>query len=172
MNKDPIIGLTPRKLARILGLTLTSDQEDDPTSADVAELLNKCLHAHLHDEGGKDFAWIDLLGDQWADHDSPDGTALIDLLISPKSSLKTIKAIRKCAKQRAARNAMDPEYSVAITVYFAAIASAILFHGSKITTYSYESLEISFSRLASKTWMPEELGFLLTRARDLCSSRR
>ena len=173
MNRDPILGLAPRKLARILGLSVTSDQGDkDLSNMEVAELLDKCLHTGVSDKDNEMTTWTDLLENLKADQETSCGTAMIDILTSSKSSLKGIRTVRKCSKQRAARNGMDPEYSVAITLYFAAIANALLFHGTKITTYSYESLEVSLNRLVSKPWMPKELGMLMAKASDLCKSRR
>ena len=173
MNRDPIFELAPRKIARILSLTLASDREDnDLGNADVAGLLDRCLHARLPVEDFGELTWTDLVANLTADQEASRGTVLADVLTASGSSLKSIRSIRRCAKQRAARNAMDPEYSVAITLYFAAIANALLFHGTKITTYSYDSLETSFNRLVSKPWMPEELGNLLTEARGYCRDRR
>jgi len=172
MDRDHILGLAPRKLARILGLTLAGDREDQTLGENgVAELLDRCLHARVPDKGNQELTWSGFLENLKADSEIPDGIVLVGLLTNSMSSLKTVKAVRKCAKQRAARNVMDPEYSVAITLYFAAIAHALVFHGAKITTYSYSALETSFNRLVSKPWMPEELGILLARAGDYCRTR-
>lgn len=173
MNHDRIRGLAPRKLARILGLSLTWDQKDEEAAeTDVAGLLEQCLMGRVPERDNRELTWTDLLEELKTGQESREGTVLLELLTSRKSSLKAIRAVRRCAKNRAARNSMDPEYSVAITIYFSAIANALVFRGTKITTHSYDSLEKSFGRLAGKPWMPEELGILLQRAGDYCRSRR
>jgi len=169
MNRDSILGLAPRKLARILGLTMSSDNKDDDLAhADIAELLSKCLHAKLPVAVRRELSWADLLNNLAPNQENNNVIVLIDVLTSPRSSLDTIKAIRKCAKSGAARNNTDPEHSVAITLYFAAIAHALLFQKVKITTYSDEALRVSFDQLISKPWLPKELRKLFVEAGRAC----
>jgi hypothetical protein len=173
MNRDSILGLAPRKIAEILGLTLGPERKDQPSDgSDVADLLEKCLCAKVQVEGAEMLSW-DSLQQQSIDCDAKsEGQELGDLLTSSKSDMKVIKAIRKCAKQEAVRGTVDPEHSVATTIYFAAIANGLLFHGAKITTYSYESLQASFDKLGSKPWMSAELRKLFSKALRLCKHRK
>ncbi|KPL20813.1 MAG: hypothetical protein AMJ75_11170 [Phycisphaerae bacterium SM1_79] len=65
----------------------------------------------------------------------------------------------------------EPEHAVAVAIYYAAIASALVFHDVKVTTHSYESLEASFTRLINKPWMSAELNSLFIRALKLCRKK-
>jgi len=99
------------------------------------------------------------------------GKTLGEVLTDPKSDLAAIKKIREYAKTMAARKGAGTERAVAVAIYYAAIASALLFHNVKITTHSYELLDASFEKLIGKAWMSPELTQLFTKARKLCRKR-
>jgi hypothetical protein len=64
------------------------------------------------------------------------------------------------------------EAALATTIYYAALASAPVYHDRKITQYSYEALEQSFATFAAKQWVGPELTELFSRARHLCREKR
>jgi len=82
--------------------------------------------------------------------------------------LAVVRAIRRYAKERAARRCSEAEHAAMTTIYFAAIANALAFHDVKVTTYSYESLRSSFAKLQAKHWMPEDLADLFDKATQRC----
>jgi len=63
------------------------------------------------------------------------------------------------------------EVGDADAIYFGAIASALLFHDTKITSYSYPSLAESFKTMTEKRWMAPELARHFSKARNLCKKK-
>jgi len=63
------------------------------------------------------------------------------------------------------------EHQVANTIYYAAIAYALVYHERRITRYTYESLGKSFSRLRREQWIPLQIGGLFAMAATFCHSK-
>jgi hypothetical protein len=98
------------------------------------------------------------------------GKPIMELLQNPESDISLIECIKrynhrlsKCTKSKAERD-------VAITLYYAAIACALVFHKKKITTFSFETLGHSFSSLVGKPWISTQLVVLFKEARKVCQS--
>ena len=174
MNRDSTLGLDPQKLARLVGITLDSegDVERDNPGQSTSELIHTCLAETLL----FDTAMIDdlpvVIGHTEKDHTFHAGKRLGELLIDPKSDLEMIREVRRYAKKAASLKKSQIRHAVAITVYFAAIANALIFHHLKITTVSYESLKDSFDNLADKPWMPPDLVELFRKAREVRDRER
>lgn len=103
-------------------------------------------------------------------HGSSDGAgrALSQLLMNPQTDLAMVRTLKDYAKALSLSDAQGPEHTAAIAVYYAAIASALVFHGRKITRHSYETLRGAFSQLAEKNWLPREMKELFRRGREAC----
>jgi len=99
------------------------------------------------------------------------GRPLGGLLLDPSTALSVIKTIKEYGKTLSERQTAESSHAVAVTIYFAAIANALVHHGEKITQHSHEHLARSFGMLASKPWMPDELGKLFAQAAEMCRSR-
>jgi len=166
MNKESTSGLNPVKLARLFGITLHSEGSKDRENS--IENMAELIQAHLAGALPLDTAIIDelpvLIGRLQRDLSHHAGRTLGDVLTDSESDLEIIKKVRRYAKRMAARN----RHAVAITIYFAAIANALVFHQVKITTHSYESLETSFGNLVNKPWMPARLVRVFAKARKVC----
>lgn len=96
------------------------------------------------------------------------GQALGQLLMNPHTDLAIVRALKDYAKALSRCGAQGPEHTAAIVVYYAAIASALVFHGKKITRHSYETLRGAFSQLVEKNWLPREVKELFRRSREAC----
>jgi len=99
------------------------------------------------------------------------GRTLGDVLLSGQSDLILIQAIKDCSKTLSVTLDSETETALARTVYFAAIAGALVYHNRKITQNSYETLAESLAMLIEKQWMASELVALFTRARQICQRR-
>ena len=170
MRKDSTLGLSPGKLARLLGITLDSESGDE--RKDFVRSASDLIQAHLAGTLPFETAVTDelpaIIGRLRDDLIAHGGKTLGDVLTDPKSDLDTIRSIRRYAKRMASRKSSKARHAVAIAIYFAAIANALTFHDVKITTHSYGSLRASFGNLAKKPWMPAELVRLFTKACKLC----
>ncbi|UCG59807.1 MAG: hypothetical protein JSU70_09855 [Phycisphaerales bacterium] len=173
MKTDSILGLDPKRIARLFGITFDSDNQENGNSDEVtAEYLQACLAATVTTDTQVMGGWPGIIRRLRGDNGHDPEQTLGDVLTRPGSKLSTIRKIRRYAKQRASRESSEAERSVAITIYFTAIANALLFHGVKITTHPYESLETSFGMLIAKRWMPAELSELFEKARRACKKMR
>ena len=173
MSRDSTMGLSPDKLARLLGVSIEkegSKAEKNEPGCSSFELMwaGWCeglgLDVQRNDgRGASGGATPGISAEEARD-------SILALLLDSESDIKTIKKLRRYAKNVASR-AVEPERSLALSVYFGAIANALLFHNTKITTYSYKAMEASFSKLLDKDCVPEELFSLFTRAAKVSRKR-
>ena len=87
------------------------------------------------------------------------------LLFSPNTELMALLTLKNCAKKLTARlQRGSVEYDTMLAIYFAAIASALVFHHQKISMHSEEALALAFVRFKEKLWMTRELAELFWKA--------
>lgn len=102
---------------------------------------------------------------------SVSGLPLGDLLQDSQTKIAIIRRIKDFAKELG-NSAQDTiERDVALAVYFAAIAGALLFHSVKISEYSYKELEQSFNTLTGHDWIPPDLSRLFKKANEYCGNK-
>ena len=168
MAKHSILALGPRKVARLLGISFGSAEED---KADSEHMIAEMLEARLAGPLPGDAAALQEPPEAVVKRDSGtgqySGVSLGDVLTAPETEFATIKQIRQYAKKATRGKSRETEH-VAVTIYYAAIANALLFHQARITSYSYSSLEVSFNRLIKKSWMPPRLRHLFVDAAGAC----
>jgi hypothetical protein len=103
--------------------------------------------------------------------DAVSGLSLGKLIQNTQTKTTLLRNIKEYAKQLGTSAPNEIERDVALVVYFAAIAHALVFHNVKITKHSYESLRVSFSDLVEKPWLPIELARLFTKAGKVCNDK-
>lgn len=93
-----------------------------------------------------------------------------EILLDESSSLATLKRVKNYGKKLARRQieSGSTDDIVAVAIYYAAIASALVHHQQRITSYDGSYLGRSFSFLAEKSWMSPELTCLFHRAAGAC----
>lgn len=96
------------------------------------------------------------------------GETFGSLLKDPETNITTIKKIKNFSKRIVESAKSEAEHDAAAAIYYAAIASALVFHGQKITTFSYDKLKDSFSALIRNTWLTPDLVKLLREAHKQC----
>ena len=100
------------------------------------------------------------------------GRPLGEILLNPHSDMDLLAAVKEASKTLSCTLDSKTETALARTVYFAALASALVHHNTKITQNSYQTLAESLALLMAKRWMVPELVELFSRARRMCVSRR
>ena len=100
------------------------------------------------------------------------GKSLLDVLLNPKSEAGLLQAIKDYSKNLSCSSTCEAEIAAATIIYYAALASLLIYHEKKITQYSYEALAESFALLMEKKWIAEELAELFSHARRICKSKR
>ena len=95
-----------------------------------------------------------------------------EILLDPETDISLLRAIKDYSKEFSSTLVSKAEMAVAITIYYAALASALLHHDKKITQYSYERLGQYFTLLKEKKWITPELIDLFSQAHIICQNRR
>ncbi len=96
------------------------------------------------------------------------GNTIEDLLLNKDVGVGLVKKVKELNNKRSCRTDYKVEKEVAIAIYYAAIASALVFRGQKITGFEYSDLEKSFKQLKGKSWIPTDLCDLFERACGVC----
>ncbi|MHC4542651.1 MAG: hypothetical protein ACYS74_23200, partial [Planctomycetota bacterium] len=81
------------------------------------------------------------------------GLPVGDLLLSPQTKIAVIRRIKDFAKDLGRSASDESRRDVALVVYFAAVASALVHHKVKISRHAYDTLEESFKRLSTHDWV-------------------
>ena len=165
MDEKPIRDLSPEALARLLAIGSDDSQEDDGA---IAEQLRDRLAGTLPLDPDVVDCLPVILGRLSREllplRGQPLGKALVDQSVD----LDIVRGIKAYTKKLAGRARSEPEHATAITIYFAAIAGALVFHDEKISALSYEKLDRSFATLIDKPWMAPQLVQLFAKARKVC----
>lgn len=99
------------------------------------------------------------------------GEPLGKLLQDPQVGLSVLERIKEYAKELGGSTKSQVERDVALVIYYAAIAGALLHHDKRITQYSYADLKDSFEALSKQTWIPQDLTEMFTRAFEHCKEK-
>jgi hypothetical protein len=93
------------------------------------------------------------------------GEPIGKLLSDPRTDIALIRRIKDYARRLSTSAKSKPEHHAANTLYYAAIASALVHHSTRITTHSYTDLKKSLTRLTDEHWVPEALTELFVGAK-------
>ncbi len=174
MENESVYGLRLDQLASVFSIGV---EDSDPIGAGgndnrMAGLLREQLSSVLPRDSLLFDALIMMLGRLGCDVRSLAGRSLLQVLSSPQSDIGLLQAIKDCSKKLSASLDSKTEATLATTIYYAALASALVYHDRKITQYSYGALDQSFATFAAKKWMIPELAGLFVRAGKACQGKR
>lgn len=166
MEKKTTYGLRLDQMADLFALGV--DDPDVTAGGDDEAALRELLREQLTCTTPKGSLLLDTLVMMI---DPLHGKTLGEVLLSAESDLDLIHAIKDCSKTLSVTLDSRTETALARTVYFAAIAGALVHHDTKITQNSYETLAESLAMLIEKPWMAPELVELFGQARQICERR-
>ncbi|MFC1762653.1 hypothetical protein ACFL6U_11305 [Planctomycetota bacterium] len=174
MNKKPTtFGMYSQKISDLLKVGTDELQnplaeEQDQKKADLLhDILNATLPVCFEDENGlsgESAGWqrtVEVLS----------GDSVGELLQDPETDLSFVRTIKDHGRRVSSSTASEVEHEVGNTVYFAAIASALIFHSVRISRLSYVDLKKSFHRLTSEDWIPQWLIELFGQACDISTKK-
>lgn len=174
MENESIHGLRVDQLANVFAIGV-----DDPDPAgtggsdeSMARLLQEQLCRALPRGSLLFDALIMMMGRLGCDVRSLAGRSLLEVLLSPHTDIGFLQAIKDCSKKLSTSLDSKAEAALATTIYYAALASALVHHDRKITQYSYEALDRSFATFAAKNWVAPELVALFSKAGGVCRDKR
>ena len=146
-----------------------ADEIDGSISEQTGNLLRARLAGPLPADAGQAEALPALLGQLRECLFPMGGKPMQDIFLDPEPDLDVLEAIKRQAKHVADAEKAPPDHDVHITLYYAAIASALLFRDVKISTFSYADLAKSFERLCQQDWMPDRMRRHFRAAQKRCA---
>ena len=174
MDKKSTYGLTLEQLAELLSIGIDEMNFLDELSDDegIAGLLQDRLISSLPRDASLLDSLLVIMGKMGYGLQSLAGKSLGGVLLDPKTDIGLLQAIKTYGKKLSFTVDGENENAVAITIYHAAIASALVYHNEKISRFSYDKLDQSFAMLIEKEWMTEELKEIFSQARSICQAKR
>ena len=98
------------------------------------------------------------------------GDSLEDLLQKSDTEPAVINKIKDYAKQ-VGKSETGDDHDIAVAVYYAAIAHALVYHNQLLTQFSYGQLADAFHSLIKKDWICDILLPLFEKAEAICKDR-
>ncbi|MFC1635923.1 hypothetical protein ACFL5Z_13875 [Planctomycetota bacterium] len=175
MDKRPTtLGLSPDKLAGLWNIGSKAEETGKAADSDSkkTELLRDLLSGTVQPHTPKAKS-----GSKKQTHQKSFSNFLTDvsidkLLQNPKTDITLLRKIKEHGKRLSEGAKSKTEYQVANTIYYAAIASALVFHRRSLTTFSFNDLEQYFLRLKEERWIPTSLRSLFKKACEYCLMRK
>lgn len=174
MSKKAItFGLSPVKMAELLriGSQISKDEKEIDQDLLKTELLNDRLKETLP----LDKSMLELLPSTMIHLCNKlgvlAGEPIGNLLQNPHAKILIINKLKDYSKTLTECAKSEAENDTSVALYYAAIASALVFHDTRITKFSFESLNQALCSLIDKPWMPERLILLFKQAREICISK-
>lgn len=174
MKDETTNGLSPRQLARLLAIGVEGmHAQDNPGSRrSPEEILQNMLSGELPLDPAIPDSLPDVLN--WPSDKilAAAGRSMSDLLLNSSTDLTVLETLKDYAKELARRGGPEAKQAAATVIYYAAIASALVFRNQKITEHSYEHLCKAYGQLEDKPWIPSELKALFRKAYAVCQRQK
>jgi len=171
-KKDSTYGLSPDKLTRILSLcaadAIPPDGYCDDTA--VAVNVNRVLSNPIAEQTVLFPALQQVLSEADMHAGGYAGRSACDLLADRQTPLSLLDAFKLIGKRISYTGICETESAVGVTLYYGAIAAAMLHHHAKITRSGYDKLAEAFDTLTAKTWMMPSLKMLFSQAAAYCQT--
>ena len=173
MEEKTTYGLSPDRLVSLLAIG--QPRGEGRHNPRAGRTLSDVLQDMLSNELSLDPALPDSLPSvlNWPSDEvfAISGQSMNDLLLDCSTDLAVIKTLKDYAKELVRRGGRGMKQAAATAIYYAAIASALVFHRCKITKYPYPKLQEAYAELRQKSWVPLELKDLFQKAHALCKQR-
>jgi len=147
------IGVGPRRV---------DARQDQPVAAELATLL---YEERLPDDSHPDSP-REVLGRPCDELSSY--CTIAELLFASVPDLVALTDLKNYAKLLDQKESSTSTKATATSIYYAAIAAALVAHNERITKHGYRDLARYFAEIASKPWMTADLKALFVKARDTC----
>jgi len=165
-NKTKISSLSARALGNLLGLcteyecnVISIDQNQQRSEA-LEDLLSSTLPAVEYDRKNIEDNASRICDISGLSH----GDSIRQLLLGQKTDLPLLNKIKKYAKNLTKNAESDIKSDITGAVYYAAIASALVYHNQKISRLSDDQMRHALSELSATLWIPSDLAELFVKA--------
>ena len=174
MKKSPRkFDLSIEQSTNLLKLALEPNQnkKTQDTEKDRAELLLDTLASRLPINPALLESLPAVLRSLSEELQSVSGLPLGKLMQNPRTKTTLLRRIKDFGKELGASANDEIERDVALAIYYAAIAGALLFHNVKISEYPYKQLEQYFATMSKHSWIPPNLVGLYKKAYKHCKQK-
>jgi hypothetical protein len=171
MEKETTFGSSPKGMAALMRIAIGGDSKDGACQS-PGEVLRVRLDGTLPLDAAVVEALPAILGRLSKQLIPLAGRPLGEVLLDQNIDLNAIKTIKDYGKRLTNRHDSDADDAAGVTIYYAAIASALLFHNEKITQHTWAHLDRSFDLLLNKPWMPPEFLRHFAKARKHCIKKK
>lgn len=174
MKKESTYGLSPERLARLLAMGMQGGGAPHGSGhrLNLAGLLEDVLCRELPRDPTSPNSLPALLNWSRQNELSGAGPTIGELLFDSKTDLAVLRALKDCGKGLVRCDGPKGHEEIGDAVFYAAIASALIFHDHKITKLSYAKLHEAYTKLEQRPWILRELKEIFRRARALCDERK
>lgn len=170
-NEPTTFGLGWDKLARLWDI-----QEKDTASAKDenqyrVELLHDRLAAKMPLEQAVAQALPQVFAQLCREVKPFTADSLRALIVNSDTDVSVLKKIKNYNKKLSDRLQSEAEHDVIAVLYYATIASALVYHDQRITSFSYDHLATQYAELKTKSWLTSDLRSLLEQAHQVCKQK-
>jgi hypothetical protein len=166
--------LTPKQITHLLRIGIDSERSDGEGSSEEEsreELLLNMLAVPLPVAPETTSSLPSALISMCQELRSVAGKPLGDLLQSQETNLRVIQMVKDFAKKLGTTTNSELEHDAALTIYYAAIAAALVFYDKRITSISCTDLKRHFAVWSEKNWVLPYIKKLFEKAKQHCENR-
>jgi hypothetical protein len=173
-KEETTYGLSPKHLARLLAIGLEKNDGENKLgdTRTPAQELQEILTSKLSLDPATPDSIPAILNRPCGELLPAAGRTIGDVLLDRATHLGIIRTLKDYGKQLVRRSDTKSRQAAATVIYYAAIASALLFHRQKISRHSYENLNEAYAQLHEKPWIGPKLKDLFKKAQEICEKRK
>jgi hypothetical protein len=173
-KEETTYGLSPKHLARLLAIGLEKNDGENKLgdTRTPAEELDEILSRKLSPDPATPDSIPAILNRPCGELLPAAGRSIGNVLFDPATDLAIIRTLKDYGKQLVRRSDTKSRQAAATVIYYAAIASALVFHQQKITKHRLDRLHEAYTALAGKPWIPSDLKDLFKKAEDACREKK
>ena len=174
MDQKSTYGLRHEILGRLLSIGAEGIQSGNAASdaKSLEVLLQDCLACALPKDCSLLDSLVGVMERLAKDIQSLASKPLGEVLTYPKTDVALLVAIKDYSKKLCSTTGSPARSPIAMTIYYAAIASSLVNQNEKISQHSYDSLRQSFEELTRMEWMAPELVELFSQADRICQEKK
>ncbi len=163
-RESKAFGLSPNKVVDLLRI----GSDTKPTSCDSMREKGELLCNRLNGTLPVSFSSSRKLTQKQSKMklmiDTLSAVPVGELLQNPETDINLLKQTKDYGRKLSEQARTESEHHTANVIYYAAIASALIFHDQRITSFSSKDLENSFTFLGKAEWIPSYLTDLFRKA--------
>jgi hypothetical protein len=165
MDKESTaFGLSPKKVVDLLRIGSDPRPTSRVPERVKAELLRNRLSETLPVSSSSSGKLAKEQGQMRRMIDTLASDPIGKILQNPKTDINLLRKTKNHGRRLSEQAKTESEHHTANVIYYAAIASALVFHNQRITRFSSKDLETSFTLLGKAKWIPSDLSSLFRKA--------